>query len=176
MERTIPYTASEEVELYLRTYYSLLRSTSDVQIRTLEEVHSGMNSLLHPMVRSDNPDMTAFVYSMLRLPDCINQVRTVVLGQSAKVFSKGGLGNVETWDTVSSRARRRRCYFDGVDTLACVIASRSDIDDVVPILTAYQIEWNKLHSRLQNLPQDVLEILPVLGLCASCLLVNHKLS
>jgi len=30
MERTVPYTASEEVELYLRTYYSLLRSSSEV--------------------------------------------------------------------------------------------------------------------------------------------------
>ena len=30
------------------------------------------------------------------------------------------------------------------------IASRSDIDDMVPILTAYQIEWNKLHTLLQG--------------------------
>ena len=46
MERTVPYTASEEVELYLRTYYSLLRTSDAVQIRSLEEVHAGMNSLL----------------------------------------------------------------------------------------------------------------------------------
>jgi hypothetical protein len=152
MERTVPYTASEEVELYLRTYYSLLRSTSDVQIRTLEEIHSGMNSLLHPGARRDQPDMGAFVYSLLRLPNCIDQVKTVVLGQSIQVFKQGGLEDVETWKSVSSRARRRRCYFDGVETLACIIASRSDIDDVVPMLTAYQIEWNKIHRHLQNLP------------------------
>jgi len=155
MERTVPYTASEEVELYLRTYYSLLRSTSDVQIRTLEEVHSGMNSLLHPGARDDAPDMSAFIYSLLRLPDCIHQVKTIVLGQSTKVFQVQGIGNIETWEEVSAQARRRRCYFDGQNTLACIIASRSDIDDVVPMLTAYQIEWNKLHRLLKRLPASI---------------------
>jgi hypothetical protein len=29
------------------------------------------------------------------------------------------------------------------------IASVSDIDDLIPILTAYQIEWNKMHRRLR---------------------------
>src|SRR4030065_18289 len=77
MERTVPSTASEEVELYLRTYYSLLRSSSDVQIRSLEEAHAGMKSLLHPN-------------------------------------------------------------------------ARQPIHDIIPILTAYQVEWNKIHSLLQR--------------------------
>ncbi|MBE9524987.1 MAG: hypothetical protein IMY76_07795, partial [Chloroflexi bacterium] len=149
MERTVPYTASEEVELYLRTYYSLLRSSSEVQIRTLEEVHSGTNSLLHQGARDDAPDMSAFIYSILRLPNCIHQVRTVVLGQSNDDFSRSGIGDVGTWTLVEARARRRRCYFDGKTTMACIIASRSDIDDVVPLLTAYQVEWKKLHRLLR---------------------------
>jgi hypothetical protein len=40
-------------------------------------------------------------------------------------------------------------FFDGQGTLAAYISSVSDIDDLIPILTAYQIEWNKLHQRLQ---------------------------
>jgi len=155
MERTVPHTASEEVELYLRTYYSLLRSTSDVQIRTLEEVHSGMNSLLHPGARENTPDMSAFIYSLLRLPDCIPHVKTVVLGQSTNVFAREGIGDIKSWEEVSARARRRRCYYDGDSTLAVIIASRSDIDDVVPLLAAYQIEVKKLHRLLQNLPQSI---------------------
>ncbi len=150
MERTVPYTASEEVELYLRTYYSLLRSTSEVQIRTLEEVHSGTNSLLHQGARDEAPDMSAFIYSILRLPECIHRIRTVVLGQSNNDFSRSGVGDVLTWTPVEARARRRRCYFDGDKTLACIIASRSDIDDIVPLLTAFQIEWKKLHRLLQH--------------------------
>ena len=152
MERTVPSTASEEVELYLRTYYSLLRSTAEVKIRTLEEVHGGMNSLLHPAARQLRPDMGAFIYSLLRLPACMPEVRLLVLGQSATVFEAAGFGGVTAWEEVYAPARRRRCFFDGKDTLACFIASRSDIDDVIPMLTAYQIEWNKLHQRLQRLP------------------------
>jgi hypothetical protein len=41
-------------------------------------------------------------------------------------------------------------FYDGQETLAVYIASRSDIDDLVPILTAFQIEWNKLHHLLQG--------------------------
>jgi hypothetical protein len=155
MERTVPHTASDEVELYLRTYYSLLRSTSDVQILTLEEAHSGMNSLLHPHARDETPDMSAFIYSLLRLPECIHQVRTVVMGQSVAVFARGGYQEIHSWQEVSAQARRRRCFFDGDSTLACVIASQSDIDDIVPALTALQIEWEKLHNRIQSLPADI---------------------
>ncbi len=152
MERTVPSTASEEVELYVRTYYSLLRSSAEVQIRSLEEVHAGMNSLMHQSARSARPDMSAFIYSLLRLPGCMPQVQRVVLGQSEDVFERGGLAQVSAWEEVSAPARRRRCFFNGSDTLACFIASRSDIDDVVPILTAYQIEWNKFYALLQPHP------------------------
>jgi hypothetical protein len=155
MERTVPSTASEEVELYTRTYYSLLRSSAEVQIRTLEEAHAGMKSLMHLGARDETPDMAAFIYSLLRLPACISQVRLVVLGQSVDVFQNGGIENIESWEPVSSSARRRRCFFDGKDILACFIASRSDIDDVIPILTAYQIEWNKFHTFLQHLPASI---------------------
>jgi hypothetical protein len=151
MERTVPSTASEEVELYLRTYYSLLRSSAEVRIQTLEEVHTGMNSLLHLNARDQSPDMSAFIYSLLRLPSCMPYVQMVVLGQSPDVFMRVGFGDVFSWEEVSSVARRRRCYFNGTDILACFIASRSDIDDVIPLLTAYQIEWNKMHDRLQRL-------------------------
>lgn len=164
MERTVPSTASEEIELYLRTIYSLLRSTSEVQIRTLEEVHAGTTSLLHPDARKESPDVSAFVYSLLRLPPCLPQVKTILLGQSMEVFSRHGYGDVEKWQSVPARARRRRCFYDQNETLACYIASRSDIDDVIPSLTAFQIEWNKLNSHLNRCSpgrlDQILEDLP----------------
>jgi hypothetical protein len=150
MDREVPRTGSEEIELYIRTYYSLLRSTAEVQIRTLEEVHAEMASSLHPSARSPEPDMPALIYSSLRLPACIAEVERVILGQSAEVFQRRGVGDVRSWATVSARARRRRSYYDGAGTLACYIASASDIDDILPMLTAFQIEWNKLHTRTQG--------------------------
>ena len=151
MERTVPTTASEEIELYLRTYYSLLRTTAEIQIRTLEEAHSGIKSLLHPSARQASPDMSAFIYCLLRLPDCIFQADLVVLGQGAEDFERAGFGEIEQWTNVSATARRRRSFFNGRDTLACYIASQTDIDDLIPLLTAFQIEWNKLHALLADL-------------------------
>ena len=154
MERTVPSTASEDIELYQRTYYSLLRSTAEVQIRTMEEAHARMNSLLHPDARRDAPDMSALVYSILRLPSIMHHVQLVVLGQSPEIFERKGFGDVESWQQVFAPARRRRCFYDGENALVCYIASRTDIDDIIPLLTAYQVEWNKFNTLLQMLPQS----------------------
>jgi hypothetical protein len=150
MKRTVPTTGNEEIQLYMRTYYSLLRTTDEVQIQTLAETHLGMDSLLHVKARDDVPDVPAIVYCSLRLPPCIRQTRLVVMGQSERVFAWRGYPNVEQWQPVTAAARRRRSFFDGHETLATYVASLSDVDDMAPILTAFQIEWNKLHARLQR--------------------------
>ena len=46
----------------------------------------------------------------------------------------------------SSPARRRRQFFDGNDRLAVLVSSPSDLDDIIPALVAYELEWNKLHE------------------------------
>lgn len=145
MDRTVPSSGNEEIKLYLRTYYSLLRSSRAVHIKTLIEAHKRMRSALHAMADSPQPDMAAFIYSILRIPDCLGQITLVLMGQSEKVFAQHGFPDVESWQQVSAPGRRRRSFFDGNGTLAVYIASRSDIDDIVPILTAYQIERRKLH-------------------------------
>ena len=150
MDRTVPTSGNEEINLYLRTYYSLLRSTREVQIKTLVEAHKSMNSALHVDADEDKPDMAAFTYAVLRMPDCLDQLRLVLMGQSDFVFAQHGFPDIEMWEHVSAPGRRRRSFFDGKDRLAVYIASRSDIDDIVPILTAYQIERAKLRRLLNN--------------------------
>ncbi|MGH7462498.1 MAG: DUF6909 family protein, partial [Longimicrobiales bacterium] len=150
MDRKVPQVESEEIELYIRTYYSLLRSSDEVQIKSLVEAHAQMDSSLHLRARSTAPDLSAFIYSSLRLPACIRQVRLVVLGQSREVFERHGFPLSEGWQSVGSPARRRRAFFNGQDTLAVYIASHSDIDDLIPLLTAYQIEWNKFNLLLRG--------------------------
>lgn len=150
MDRKVPRSGSEEIELYLRTYYSLLRSTTEIQIRTLEEAHINMGSALHLHARGSTPDISALIYSSLRLPRCMPRIDRVILGQSREVFELRGIGSIENWELAESRARRRHIHFDGENTLAVYIASRSDIDDILPLLTAFQIEWNKLHRLLRG--------------------------
>ncbi len=149
MDRTVPKTGSEEIELYMRTYYSLLRSTHTIQIETLVESHMAMDSSLHPHAGMPQPDVSALVYTSLRLPACIVEVDFVLLGQLEKSFLEADYP-VTDWERVYSPGRRRRMHFDGSHRLAVFVASRSDIDDLIPIMTAYQIEWNKLHSLLQS--------------------------
>ncbi len=150
MDRAIPVSASEEIELYMRTYYSLLRSSGEIQLKSLIETHTQMDSSLHVNAREEYPDMAAFVYCTLRLPECIRQARLVLLGQSDEVFVKAGFTDLDKWQEVSAPGRRRKWYFDGQSTVAAFIASASDIDDLIPILTAYEIEWNKLNGLLNR--------------------------
>ncbi len=147
VDRKPPRATSDEIDLYIRTYYSLLRSSGDVRVRAFEEAHLYSRSSLHLNAEDVNPDLAAFGYSAGRLPDCMPKIRRIVLGQSFAQFEEAGYA-VGSWQVVRTRGRRRPLRWDGGGTLAMFIASASDIDDLIPIVTAYQIEWNKLRDRL----------------------------
>ena len=51
---------------------------------------------------------------------------------------------------VAERQVRRDLVIDTIAEQEKLKASESDIDDLVPIVTAYQIEWNKMHERLRD--------------------------
>jgi len=148
MIRTMPVVHSEEIDLYIRTYYSLLRSSAPIRIRSLEETHGAMNSSLHQQAEDEQLDVSALVYAALRLPACITDTKLVILGQMDDVFQREGY-TPEAWTPVRARARRRKFFYEPTEQiLAAYIASVSDIDDLIPCLTTLQIEWNKLHSYL----------------------------
>jgi hypothetical protein len=154
MERQPPVAPADEIDLYIRTYTSLLRSTGDVDIRAFEEAHGSSASSLHEGALSVEPDVSAFAYAAGRLPLEMPRIRRVVLGQSHELFEAAGF-DVRTWRIVKTRGRRRPLRWDGATTLGVFIASASDIDDLVPMLTAYQIEWNKMHARLRTSGSDL---------------------
>jgi uncharacterized protein DUF6909 len=133
-----------EVEMYIRTYQTLLRTSGEVGLKALVQAHYNVDSVLHPEARSTEPDMSAFIYAVLRLPNAILHTARVLLGQSEEVFAQHGF-NVEQWQAVTASARRRKWFYDGKSALAAFIASVSDTDDIVPTLVALQIEWNKFH-------------------------------
>jgi hypothetical protein len=146
-----------EVEMYTRTYRSLLQSSGDVGLKALIQAHYNIDSSLHPGARANEPDMSAFIYSILRLPPEILRSNRILLGQSDEVFRSQGVP-VDQWQPVTATARRRKWYFDGKNTLAAYIASETDIDDIVPTLVALQIEWNKFHWLL-NVDPTTMQLL-----------------
>ncbi|MFZ0216125.1 MAG: hypothetical protein WAM30_09320, partial [Candidatus Dormiibacterota bacterium] len=142
------WTGRHAVELYVRTYSTMLQSSGWIRLDSLTSVHVGMGSSLHSLAASDTVDMGAFLYSIRRLPREIVDVRRIIFGQSPHRF-RAALGlDVDHWPRVKAPARRRPWYYDGDQTLAVFLASNSDIDDLLPTLVAYQIEWNKLHAAL----------------------------
>jgi hypothetical protein len=140
---------SDEVELYHRTYTTLLRSSGETLLRVLEPSHRSMSSSLHALAGSEELDLGAFLYAIRRVPDEVSRARVIVMGQEAEVFARHGIGPLEDWTPLEAPARRRRWYDDGNGTMAVLLASPSDLDDVIPTLVAYQIEWNKLRVRLR---------------------------
>src|SRR5579859_5942691 len=140
-----------EVEMYIRTYNTLLRSSGEISLKALVQAHYNIDSSLHPDARSPYPDMSAFIYSVLRLPVSIVSCNLVLLGQSEEMFLQQGFA-VNTWKAVTASARRRKWFYDGHETLAAYVASVSDTDDIVPVLVAFQIEWNKMYYLLRADP------------------------
>ncbi|MFM2151905.1 MAG: hypothetical protein RL199_340 [Pseudomonadota bacterium] len=153
VERQPPRTTSDEIDLYIRTYMSLLRSSGEVRVRAFEEAHAWSNSSLHQGARDPAFDASAFGYAAARLPECMPRVRRLVMGQSHEQFEAEGM-QVRDWERVRTRGRRRPLRFHPDGTLAVFVTSVSDIDDLVPIVTAYQIEWNKLHLQLRERRAD----------------------
>ena len=148
------WSGRHAVELYVRTYSTMLQSSGEIRLDSLAHAHIGMASSLHPLASRPEMDMGAFIYSVRRLPAAIRCARRVLLGQSARGF-EAALGlDVTSWERVKAPARRRPWHYDGRDTLAVLLASPSDIDDLVPSLVAYQIEWNKLHRAVREVGLD----------------------
>lgn len=143
-----------DVELYIRTYNTLLRSSGEISLKALVQAHYNIDSSLHPDARSPYPDMSAFIYSILRVPSSIMNCNLVLLGQSEEVFQQQGF-QVHAWEAVTASARRRKWFYDGKETLAVYVASVSDTDDIVPILVALQIEWNKMYYLLRADPSTM---------------------
>ena len=148
------WSGRHAVELYVRTYSTMLQSSGEIRLETLTHAHLGMASSLHPLAGQPQMDMGAFLYSVRRLPHAMADARRVILGQSVHGFHVSLGVDVGGWERVKAPARRRPWYWDREGTLAVLLASPSDIDDLVPTLVAFQIEWNKLHRAVQDVGTD----------------------
>ncbi|HUY96647.1 MAG TPA: hypothetical protein VMW47_03335 [Verrucomicrobiae bacterium] len=165
---TWPGGGREAVELYTRTYRTVLRSSGELRLRVLESAHRGMRSSLHALADAPEIDSGALLYALRRLPPVTAALRRVVMGQSASQFHTALELAVEDWPVVAAAGRRRRWWWDVASgTLAVALASSSDVDDLVPTLVALQVEWNKAHRALVGLRPPGHEVDPAQGMAAA---------
>jgi len=147
---------NERIHNFIQLTYINLSSTGAVPLRRLEDAYLAMEPIIHRKAAEWSLDCGALYYAAMRLPLCVTKVQRVVLGQSESILEESGVP-VSAWSEVFARSRRRRYLFDGHDTLICFIASKSDVDDIIPLLLAFQIEWNKAHKMLSraSLPESM---------------------
>src|SRR3990170_8194130 len=85
-----------EVELYVRTYTTLLQSSGAVGVSSLEPAHYTADSSLHAGAEEPKPDLNAFLYSANRIPACIVQIQHIVLGQTVRAFIRAGFDQLDS--------------------------------------------------------------------------------
>jgi len=134
----------ESVDQHYQFYWRELSKKEPIFISSLIPSYQKMQPSLHPLVSdSKKVDEGALGYALGRLPQCIDQVNRVFLGQSREDFEKAGFKMTEANEAVA-KARKRRCFFNSSQAaLACFIASGADVDDLVNALIAYLVEKRK---------------------------------
>ena len=62
------WSGRHAVELYVRTYNTMLQSSGEIRLASLAHAHIAMESVLHPLAAESRVDMGALIYSVRRLP------------------------------------------------------------------------------------------------------------
>lgn len=154
----------QKTNVFIQAYRSFLTAEGNMHIDQVVQLYKDMNSSLHTKANSEEIDMEAFMYSFLRLPQLMHQIKQIIMAQTDEIFHREGY-KIEMWQPVHAPARRRKIYFDGDSTCAAVINSVTDVDDLVCLLTAFQMEWNKMHTKLKqtdiNNHEDVIKALGI---------------
>lgn len=167
MDQGVFLEENEQIRNFVQLTYITLSSTGAVPLKRLEDAYRAMEPTIHQKVGESGIDCAALSYAALRLPLCLCKVEKIVLGQSESILEESGIP-MSSWTEAFARSRRRRYLYDGQETLICFIASKSDVDDIIPSLLAFQIEWNKIHTLLAGrepicLPGDETERIDVLA-------------
>lgn len=148
-QRDVYFEANVPIKNFVDATYLTLRNSGKFPLSRLEDSYLAMEPCIHAACKKNEVDYTVLGYVTPRLPECIVDIRDVYLGQSMSIFQESGL-DVENWHDIYAPARRRRYLYDGSHRLVAFLSSKSDIDDVIPTLLAFQIEWNKIHDILEE--------------------------
>lgn len=142
---------NDSINRFIQLTYMTLHSTGPVPLQRLEQAYRDMHSIIHEQADDSALDSGAFSYVCARLPSCVFSTKLILFGQSESFLEERGVPVPKSaWTEVYAKARRRRYLFDGDTTLIAFLSSKSDLDDVIPSLLAFQIEWNKCHRLLAN--------------------------
>jgi hypothetical protein len=140
----------ENLTAYIQKMHSALNGGGRIKVSTFVHDHALAEPVLHTKVNDTEPDIGTLVYGSLRLPMELWTAQQIVLGQSDAVFQKAGIDvTARGWTPTKAVARNRKCASNQKEKqLAAFVASVSDVEDIVTIMTALYIEIMKLHKRV----------------------------
>src|SRR2546423_13671720 len=92
------WSGKHAVELYVRTYTTMLQSSGDIKVESLVQAHLLMGSVLHPLAAEPQTDMGALLYAVQRLPAAINHCRRGIMGQSPQGLKQGLGADILGWE------------------------------------------------------------------------------
>ncbi|MFH1561069.1 MAG: hypothetical protein ABID04_00620 [Patescibacteria group bacterium] len=145
------------IDTHVRTYRSVLRSSKEITLSTLVPTYLKMEPSSHPGANSPQPDLPTLVYAQSRLPEQTLESQLIIIGQTEEVFEEANY-QIKTWQKVSAEKRRRHSFWNPKSkTLALMAASISDVDDIINLLIALQIEANKQENKAIDLKVQLLE-------------------
>ena len=109
----------QDVEVYIRTYTTMLRSSGEVEVKALVQAHLNANSALHINARGAAPDMSAFLYCIQRSARRHNAGAPCFARAIEEVFRKQGY-QVENVDPCQL-ARQAQTLVVGRQGNACCV-------------------------------------------------------
>lgn len=161
-----------KIRRHIQSYYEKFITGQEFAISDLFATYVQMSPSIHTKLNSKDIDIDILNYCLNRLPTQIFSATKIIISQNKENLAKYGL-DISTWQQTSANSRRRRCFVSpDASTIATIITSDADIDDLINILIATQIEFGKI-KKLSN-PDDKLSkllgnnYLPIFNL-----IVNH---
>lgn len=137
-------SVDQPIAHHIKKYYSLIESNQSFKLSDLYQTYFAVKSALHKLSTSHQIDVEALTYAQGRLPSQIFITSKVLLVRHVDDLKPKGI-NISTWAKASSKARKRLSYYNPLTkTLLFFINSRSDYDDIINCLLAFQIESQKI--------------------------------
>jgi len=119
---------NSKIKQHVNNYYQQLFTHKPVQLATLMPTFLAMESLL----ANNSAD-----YVLSRVPSQVVFAEKIILAHDISDLEKLGY-KMQYWEKCSAPDRRRRNFYqENIKTLACLITSLSDVDDLVNSLLAY---------------------------------------
>jgi len=137
-------SVDQNISWHIKHYYQALNTKSRLRLTDLYPSYHRLASVLHKQANTALFDFEAFNYAINRLPIQIIDIGRVLLCKDENDLKSINI-NINKWQTVRSKSRRRSSFYNpATRQILFFINSKSDIDDLINCLIAFQIEWNKI--------------------------------